>query len=245
MLELLPFKHVVVADFEFHFGGHASFEDANRSGERPRPVCMVAKELRSGQVWRLWEDEFGPTAPFPTGADSAFIAYYASAEMGPFRSLGWQKPANILDLFVEFRNRTNGLTTPAGAGLVGALTYFGLDPYIVTAKTLRLLALRGPPWSGSERQALLDYCATDTTALEQLLPAMLPRIDLPRALLRGRYMAAAAAMEWAGVPIDVPMLELLREHWDGIQDELIHRLMPTTTRSMVASSGLTVGRSIL
>ena len=32
---------------------------------------------------------------------------------------------------------------------------------------------------------------------------MLPRIDLPRALLRGRYMAAAAAMEWNGVPIDV------------------------------------------
>ena len=84
-----------------------------------------------------------------------FIAYYASAELGVFRALGWQKPANILDLFVEFRNRTNGLTTPAGAGLPGALTYFGLDPYIVTAKDeLRLLALRGRPWSESERQVL-------------------------------------------------------------------------------------------
>ena len=44
---------------------------------------------------------------------------------------------------------------------------------------------------------------------------MLPRIDLPRALLRGRYMAAAAAMEYAGVPIDTATLALLREHWTG------------------------------
>ena len=50
---------------------------------------------------------------------------------------------------------------------------------------------------------------------------MLPRIDLPRALLRGRYMAAAAAMELAGVPIDVPTLQLFREYWTDIQDELI------------------------
>ena len=50
---------------------------------------------------------------------------------------------------------------------------------------------------------------------------MAPGIDLPRALLRGRYMAAAAAMEWAGVPIDMPTLARLREGWTGIQDQLI------------------------
>jgi hypothetical protein len=36
------------------------------------------------------------------------------------------------------------------------------------------------------------------------------KLDLPRALLRGRYMAAAAAMEYAGTPIDVNMLTLFR-----------------------------------
>src|SRR5262249_25914396 len=53
------------------------------------------------------------------------------------------------------------------------------------------------------------------------LPAMVPAIDLPRALLRGRYMAAAAAMEHNGVPIDMPMLELFRQRWTDIQDQLI------------------------
>jgi hypothetical protein len=50
---------------------------------------------------------------------------------------------------------------------------------------------------------------------------MLRQIDLPRALLRGRYMAAAATMEYNGVPIDVEMLEHLRQGWTGIQDRLI------------------------
>ena len=219
---MLPFRHVVVADFEFEFGGHADAEEAGRSGERPRPVCMVAKELLSGQTWRLWRGEFGPTPPFPIGSDALFVAYYASAELGCFGALGWPRPENVLDLFIEFRDRTNGLPTPAGSGLVGALTYFSLDTIGVVEKDeMRALVLAGGPWSQNERVAILEYCETDVSALERLLPTMLPRIDLPRALLRGRYMKAAAAMELAGVPIDVPTLTLLRQNWEHIQDDLI------------------------
>jgi hypothetical protein len=222
MLEALPYCAVVAVDFEFEFGGHDTFEAASRSGERPRPVCVVARELRSGQTWRQWRDEFGPLPPFPIGPDALFVAYYASAELGCFRALGWPRPANILDLFTEFRDRTNGLETPAGAGLVGALTFFGLDTIGSQEKDeLRALVLAGGPWSSNEQAAILDYCQSDVAALERLLPAMAPRIDLPRALLRGRYMAAAAAMEHNGVPIDTATLELLRERWTGIQDDLI------------------------
>jgi DNA polymerase I len=216
------YRTVVAVDFEFEFGGHDTFKAASQSGERPRPVCMVAKDLVGGQEWRLWRGEFDTVPPFPIGPDVLFIAYYASAELGCFRALGWPKPANVIDLFAEFRDLTNGLQTPAGAGLVGALIYFGLDSIGSQEKDeLRALVLRGGPWSEQERTAILDYCATDIVALERLLPAMLPRIDLPRALLRGRYMAAAAAMEWNGVPIDVSTLSLLRGRWTGIQDDLI------------------------
>jgi DNA polymerase I len=237
MLGSLPYRYLMAADAEFDFGGHASFEDAARSGERPRPVCMVAKELRTGQEWRLFRGEFGSRPPFPIGADALFIAYYASAELGCFRALGWPMPTNILDLFVEFRNRTNGLQLPAGAGLIGALTYFGLDNTVGTDEKdeRRLLILRGGPWSHNEQREILDYCATDTAALERLLPTMLPRIDLPRALLRGRYMAAAGIMEFNGVPIDVPTLQLFKEHWTDIQDDLI--------RAIDANYGVFEGRS--
>ena len=69
---------------------------------------MVAKELHTGQEWRVWRGEFGAAPPFPTGPDSLIVAYYASAELGCFRALSWPMPANVLDLFTEFRARTNG-----------------------------------------------------------------------------------------------------------------------------------------
>src|SRR5262249_5772333 len=134
-------------------------------------------------------------------------------------------PERILDLFAEFRCGTNGLTVPAGNGLIGALTAFGLDTIGTTEKEdMRALVMRGGPWTEEKRQSILNYCMSDVDALARLLPAMTPSIDLPRSLLRGRYMAAAARMEFAGVPIDAPMLDKLRQYWVPIQDKLIERI---------------------
>ena len=206
------FREIVAVDFEFIAMG----------AERPIPVCLVAHELRSGRRFQIWHDQFGPVPPYVSGPDALVVAYYASAELSCYGVLGWPTPPRILDLYAEFRARTNGLATPAGSGLLGALAYFGLDGMGADEKTeMRDLILRGGPWSGDERAAILDYCEQDVNALGRLLSAMAPGIDLPRALLRGRYMAAAASMEYNGVPIDVATWDLLRTHWTDIQDELI------------------------
>src|SRR5262249_52433267 len=86
---------------------------------------------------------------------------------------------------------------------------------------MRQLALRGGPYPEAERTALLDYCQSDVDSLAQLLPAMLPGIDLPRALLRGRYMAAAARMEWAGIPVEAETRGRLRKDWERIKGRLV------------------------
>jgi len=154
---------------------------------------LVALELRSGRLIRQWRDEMSREPPYSTGPDSLFIAYYASAELGCHLALGWPQPARVLDLFVEFRNLTNGLPTPSGAGLLGALTYFGLDAMAAVEKgEMRELIMRGEPWSADERAAILDYCESDVRGLKRLLPHMAAAVDLPHALLRGRYMPAAA-----------------------------------------------------
>jgi DNA polymerase I len=141
------------------------------------------------------------------GPDTLFVAYYASAEIGCHLSLGWPVPERVLDLFVEFRNSLNGLPPPSGFGLIGALVYHGLDAIGAGEKEqMRELALRGGPWTPEECEALLDYCESDVIALARLLPAMLDKIDLPRAVYRGRYMVAAARIERAGVPIDTATL---------------------------------------
>jgi DNA polymerase-1 len=212
MLDALPFAEIWCVDYEFW----------SAPGERPVPVCLVAWELRSGRKIKLWQDKFGAAPPYPTGPHSLFVAYYASAEIGCHLALGWPVPERVLDLFTEFRNQTNGLPTIASSGLLGALAYHGLGGIGATEKdAMRDLVLRGGPWSETERAAILDYCESDVAALAKLLPAMLHTIDLPRALLRGRYMAAAAQVECNGVPIDALTLELLRLHWLDIQDQLI------------------------
>ena len=208
------YREVWLADFEF----------SAPNGERPRPICLVARELIGGRVVRLWFDDLAGMIrpPFSIGDDTLFVAYYASAELGCFLALGWPMPARILDLFCEFRNVTNGLPTPCGAGLLGALAHYGLDAMGAAEKdSMRDLAIRGGPYTDTERTALLDYCQSDVDSLARLLPIMLPDIDLPRALLRGRYMAAAARMEWCGVPIDTLTLDRLRRHWLPIQSRLI------------------------
>src|SRR5262249_23726654 len=130
-----------------------------------------------------------------------------------------------LDLYAEFRNLTNGKTLPCGRGLLGALAFFGLESIGAQEKeSMRELAVRGGPWTEAERSALLDYCESDVVALAQLLPHMAPRLSLPQALLRGRYMKAAARIEHNGIPIDTVTLSVLRVRWSAIQDELIRRI---------------------
>src|SRR5262245_59583097 len=111
-------------------------------GNRPIPVCVVAHELRSGRRIRIWQNQFGRVPPYATGPGVLFVAYFASAELGCYRVLNWPMPGRILDLFCEFRARTNVLGTPAGNSLLGALAYFGLDSMGTAEKhTMRNLVL--------------------------------------------------------------------------------------------------------
>jgi hypothetical protein len=209
------FREIWLCDFEFHAP----------SGERPEPLCLVAREFRTGRTLRLWVDELRRliVPPFAVDASALFVAFYASAELGCFLALDWPMPVRILDLFAEFRNLTNGIEPPCGNSLLGALTYCGIDGIDAADKELmRQLAMRGGPYSEAERVALLDYCESDVLALDKLLRAMQSRIDWPRSLLRGRFMAAAARIEWTGVPVDAELLSELRRHWKRVQGRLIH-----------------------
>ena len=214
------FREIWLLDFEF----------GQVPGNPPTIRCMVAKELHSGRTLRLWVDQLSRLAapPFGVGSDTLFVAYFVTAELSCFTALGWQLPCCILDLFVEFRNMTNGRKTIAGNGLIGALIHYGLDTIgAVEKEEMRELAIRGGYYTETEKSALLDYCESDVVALERLLPKMLPKIDLPRALHRGRYMKAVARMEAVGIPIDVIMLERLKANWGHIKERLIQQVDKT------------------
>ena len=211
------YREIWLIDFEFQA----------LPGEKQDVICMVGHEQFSGRVIRLWADQLArlSTSPFETGDDVLVVAYFASAEMGCFLSLGWPLPCNVLDLYVEFRNMTNGKGTIGGNGLLGALQHFGEDGIEHVEKTeMRDLAIRGGPYTESEKLALLDYCESDVLALKRLLPHLSFKINWPQALMRGRYMQAVSMMEWYGIPIDIVMLAKLRQHWNSVKEKLVRTI---------------------
>jgi hypothetical protein len=211
------FREVWLVDTEF--GGGA--------GDPQEPRCLVAHEVFSGATIRMWEDEMrGATCPpYSISSDILLVAYYASAEFGCHLPLGWGLPENVIDLYAEFRVLTNGRDPVAGKKLLGALTFFGLDAMSAVVKdAMRELALRGGPYTSQEKRDLLNYCAEDVDALKRLLPAMLPTLDVDRALIRGDFMKAAARMEHTGIPLDSAYLETVRATWSEIRLDLIKTL---------------------
>lgn len=168
-LEELPFDEIWAVDFEY----------IANPGERPDPVCLVARELRHGRLVRPWQDELRAMRqpPYATDRSSLFVSFYAPAELGCHLALGWPLPERIIDLYAEFRAGFNGKPLPAGRGLLGALIQHGISSMDAIEKDeMRQLILSGGPWTAEQRRDILDYCQSDVDALADLLPAMLPQI---------------------------------------------------------------------
>ena len=145
--------------------------------------------------------------------------------MDCFIQLGWPLLEKVLDLYVEFRNFTNGLPLPHGRGLLFAMAHYDLTSTAPVEKdTMRELILLCGPWSKEEELAILDYCQSDVKALEQLFLAMQPKIDWPRALLRGRYMKAVSRIQSCGIPMDVSALQETQQYWYEIRKQLIDKI---------------------
>jgi DNA polymerase-1 len=206
------FEEVWVYDFEFHAP----------SGCVPGPICMVAKEIRTDKAVRIWlEGEDGKHLAYPFPHSALLVSFYAIAEVSCHLALGWPTPAQTLDLFTEFRCMTNG-RVGVSASLLSAARSFGLAAGDADTKDEnRALAIRGGPFSESERSSLLIYCESDVDLLAGLLIRMAPLLDVPRALHRGRYMVAAARMEHVGVPVDGSGLADVKTKWGQIQTRLV------------------------
>ncbi len=196
-------------------------------GVSPIPLAFEAWEWGSRRVIRISGDDLNnfSQVPFPVGDDALVVVYDASKQVAGFLAKGWPIPSNIVDLFIEFRCLTNGLRVPCGNELSGSLVYFGLDAFNVGNPMLRKQSKNNDSQTGyTIRENFASDKVVDGTnicALKQLFRAMESHLDLPRALLRGRYGAAAAVMERNGIPIDVMLFEQLSQNWQKIQMGLV------------------------
>lgn len=203
-------KAIWVIDFEF----------SALRGDRPRPVCLSALDVVSGRRVSSWlYDGAPPVPPFTIDGDVLVVAFFGTAEIGCFEALGWPAPSNLIDLFAEFHVVTNGHVYTGGYSLLAALRAYNIVHYVeeVEKDRMRDLAIRGGPYTDTERAQLMAYCDSDIDATAQLWTAMAPAIDEPRALFRGRYVCALGRMEHLGVPIDVEAHDVLASNWDRVR----------------------------
>jgi hypothetical protein len=223
----LPFREIWCADFEFYPG--LGLANGSREGDTATPLCLVAIEMRSGRIVRLWQDELGPFPPYRLDADSLFIGYMNTAEFGAHIALDWGQPACSIDAYVEFRHHVNNGALKSGNrekgfyGLGGALRYFHEDGIDTAHKTeMRDRIVQGPPFTVEERTAILAYCEEDVDALVRLVRHLIPTVrSLPHAMMRANFMWATAQQERRGVPLDPLLFDRIRSQWDSIQTDLV------------------------
>jgi DNA polymerase I len=223
----LPFEEIWVVDTEFYPG--PGLANGGRDGDQTTPLCLVALEMRSGRIVRLWQDEFGPFPPYRMDAGALIAGYMISAEFGSHIARCWGKPACALDPYVEFRHHVNDGAVKSGDrekgffSLDGALRFFGEDGIDAAHKAdMRDRILQGPPFTADERAAILDYCEDDVRALARLIKYIVPTIrSFPHAMMRANFQWAIAQQERRGVPLDAPRLARIKGMWNAIRSELV------------------------
>ena len=220
------FKKVWTLDTEFE----------SRPGARPIPICLVAHDLLSREVLRLWL--WGvptPPCPFSCDHDELLVCHAGDAEAGTFLALGWPRPISILDTHAEFRNLANSTRKPLlGYGLLGALKFFGMPARDKEEKAVfYALAERGGPYTEQEQSDWLDYCDDDVQDLDRLLPPLFEAAELfqfsrmCQALRNGGVASGNAEVYSNGIPIDVALRIRWDRHLETIKRKIVGRLQTT------------------
>lgn len=155
-------KHqFVVLDFEFREPGPGEIE----------VVCMVAVELGSGHVHRLWLEGDKPSGPpFPCGPNTILVAHaVAPAEARCWRVLGWPSPGGWIDTYVEERVLARGGKPSDGFSLLACCLRNGVRCISSDVKESMVdLILKGAPHSSVEKELILDYCESDVVETAKL-----------------------------------------------------------------------------
>ncbi|MFT5467533.1 MAG: DNA polymerase-1 [Verrucomicrobiales bacterium] len=215
MKNLESAREIWVVDFEYR----------QPSNHLPSPHCVVARELRSGKLIKLWLGDDPPAAPPFDVEKSIYVAYNAVAEALCHRVLGWPAPLNVLDLYAEFRNFVADRRQQLGVerlSLLDALKFFKLNCISASEKTMwRGLAIRGGPYTAEEKLGLLEYCREDVDGTVALFEKMRSHLDVPRALLRGRFAVCASKVQQHGIPLDEANLQHIQDHRECLRAGLI------------------------
>ena len=238
----MNFATIVVADFEYEAV----------PGGLPKPLCLVVYVLNEALqhvcTIRLWRGDFGSAPPFDTGPNTLFVAYSAWAELTCFMQLGWRFPTHVFDLHTAYLAASNILLPynpdetrqKPRKRLPDACRTYGIGGWERIDKDAIAEAIGEGRWREYGRERVFEYCEEDVRASALLLRAqlrnhrnerghtLLPAADIPRVLHWSNYAAKTVAQIQArGIPIDVPLWNLVQENKKAVIGELLRRFDPS------------------
>lgn len=213
---LKHFRHIWAFDSEY----------VSDPGEPPEPVCIVAIDLVTHQRIRKWRTELAEGCPFDTSADSLFVCFSGTGDIGCFLALGWPVPARLCDLYPEIRQQLYDRPDGLRANLLTAAAMYGIPTMESADKDAARDLIISRRFTDADRDYLLNYCEEDVILTAELFRRMYFGLTASveawnGVLLRGRYSIATARMEQTGIPLDMESFNLARKHWDTIKLAII------------------------
>lgn len=197
-----------------------------------RVVCMVGRELYSGQMLKLQGSSLNSCPP--EFKHALMVAHYAIAEALCFLRLEWPLPDRWLDTWAEEKRLTVG-SPGSGVSLLDCLRRAGLSVRDETAKKDMQTLIGEGRWSPADMPAILDYCTQDVDDTAALLCARLPQylsqaptnsleVSLGQAIVRGAFCVRNAEITHHGIPFDAPLWRAAMENFDAVKLLLIEEV---------------------
>jgi DNA polymerase-1 len=235
------FTTVVVVDFEYE-----TCALPQREGDLPNVLCMVAyvldQNLQHVRTIKRWREEFEKTPPFNIGPDTLFVAYSAWAEMTCFNVLGWKFPVHIFDQHTAYLAASNVLLPynpdevrkRQRKSLPDACRAYGIEGWERIDKESIAEDIGKGLWRKYGREFVLDYCEEDVRKSVQLLIEQLrgrrhlPSVKIEHVLHWSNYSAKTVApIQARGMPVDMPLYNLVQENKARVVGELRRRFDPS------------------
>jgi hypothetical protein len=230
------FRTITVVDFEYEIV----------DGGLPHVLCMVAyvldASLRHIHTIRLWRGEFGAIPPFDIGPDALVVGYSLWAEMTCFLQLGWRFPVHVYDLHTAYLSVSNILLPYAPdevrkkprKNLSAACCAYGIEGWEQIDKPALAKAIGEGRWREYGQPVVFDYCEEDVRNSAELLRRQLlgyrnyASIDPQRVMYWSEYSAKTVArIQARGMPIDMPLWNLIQENKTAVIRALIARFDPS------------------
>lgn len=190
-------------------------------GEALEPMCLCFYDRNNKKFETYTENEIKEIKSWPYNDSSSalFVMANAYSDSGCFVELGWDKPNYIVDCYSEWRRFSNSNQTNSDEKCWAA-----------DLRSIDLSDCFG--FKNTDGSCFDDFILDEETenvfcCMKILRKVMMffnfysDRMVLSEALFGGEYVACLYEIEKRGIPVDVEILNLLKNDWDKFKMEFI------------------------